>query len=233
MKYIEIRLNVKANDVSLVTDVIAALLAEAGYDSFVPDATGVCAYIPENKYSEPALQQIIDNLPIDAKVDWTCKHFADQNWTEEWEKHYFQPIVVDNECVIHSTFHTDIPDVRYKIVIDPKMAFGTGHHETTSLMLEWILRHDFEGEHVLDMGCGTAILAILARMRNAKHVTAIDIEYTSRQYAGIRIGHAPGQYNLYERILYARSTDFARVRRTVRSTLQKAFGKKQLGRRPI
>ena len=176
MKYIEIRLNVKANNVSLVTDVIAALLAEAGYDSFVPDATGVCAYIPENKYSEPALQQIIDNLPIDAKVDWTCKHFADQNWNEEWEKHYFQPIVVDNECVIHSTFHTDIPDVRYKIVIDPKMAFGTGHHETTSLMLEWILRHDFEGEHVLDMGCGTAILAILARMRNAKHVTAIDID---------------------------------------------------------
>ena len=176
MKYIEIRLNVKANNVSLVTDVIAALLAEAGYDSFVPDATGVCAYIPENKYSEPALQQIIDNLPIDAKVDWTCKHFADQNWNEEWEKHYFQPIVVDNECVIHSTFHTDIPDVRYKIVIDPKMAFGTGHHETTSLMLEWILRHDFEGENVLDMGCGTAILAILARMRNAKHVTAIDID---------------------------------------------------------
>ena len=113
MKYIEIRLNVKANNVSLVTDVIAALLAKAGYDSFVPDATGVCAYIPENKYSEPALQQIIDNLPIDAKVDWTCKHFADQNWNEEWEKHYFQPIVVDNECVIHSTFHTDIPDVRY------------------------------------------------------------------------------------------------------------------------
>ena len=72
MKYIEIRLNVKANDVSLVTDVIAALLAEAGYDSFVPAATGVCAYIHENKYSEPALQQIIDNLPLDAKVDRTC-----------------------------------------------------------------------------------------------------------------------------------------------------------------
>ena len=64
-------------EIVLVTDVIAALLAEAGYDSFVPDATGVCAYIPENKYSEPALQQIIDNLPIDAKVDWTCKHFAE------------------------------------------------------------------------------------------------------------------------------------------------------------
>lgn len=93
MKYTEIRLNVKADDVSLVTDVIAALLAEAGYDSFVPDTTGVCAYIPENKYSESALRQIIDNLPIDAKVDWTCKHFADQNWNEEWEKHYFQPIV--------------------------------------------------------------------------------------------------------------------------------------------
>mgnify|MGYP005795142751 FL=1 len=176
MKYIEIHFHVKADDITLVTDILAALLADAGYDSFVPEAEGMSAYIPESQYDEPALQQIIGQLPVEAEIEWSCRHYADQNWNEEWEKHYFQPIVVGNECVIHSTFHTDIPDAHYKIVIDPKMAFGTGHHETTSLMLEWILSHDFDHERVLDMGCGTAILAILARMRGAAEVTAVDID---------------------------------------------------------
>lgn len=194
MKYIEIRLNVKADDVALVTDVLAALLVEAGYDSFVPDATGMSAYIPEDKYSEPALLEIIGHLPVEAEIEWSCNHYADQNWNEEWEKHYFKPIVIGNECVIHSTFHTNVPEARYKIVIDPKMAFGTGHHETTSLMLEWILRHDFTGENVLDMGCGTAILAILARMRGATSATAIDIDEWAYQNAleNIRLNHIDG-----------------------------------------
>ena len=109
-------------------------------------------------------------------------------------KHYFKPIVIGNECVIHSTFHTNVPEARYKIVIDPKMAFGTGHHETTSLMLEWILRHDFTGENVLDMGCGTAILAILARMRGATSATAIAIDERAYQNAleNIRLNHIDG-----------------------------------------
>lgn len=194
MKYIEIRFNVKADDVALVTDVLAALLVEAGYDSFVPDATGMSAYIPEDKYSEPALLETIGHLPVEAEIEWSCNHYADQNWNEEWEKHYFKPIVIGNECVIHSTFHTNVPEARYKIVIDPKMAFGTGHHETTSLMLEWILRHDFTGENVLDMGCGTAILAILARMRGATSATAIDIDEWAYQNAleNIRLNHIDG-----------------------------------------
>ncbi len=194
MKYIEIRLDVKADDVALVTDVLAALLVEAGYDSFVPDTTGMSAYIPEDKYSEPALLEIIGHLPVEAEIEWSCNHYADQNWNEEWEKHYFKPIVIGNECVIHSTFHTNVPEARYKIVIDPKMAFGTGHHETTSLMLEWILRHDFTGENVLDMGCGTAILAILARMRGATSATAIDIDEWAYQNAleNIRLNHIDG-----------------------------------------
>ena len=194
MKYIEIRLDVKADDVALVTDVLAALLVEAGYDSFVPDTTGMSAYIPEDKYSEPALLEIIGHLPVEAEIEWSCNHYADQNWNEEWEKHYFKPIVIGNECVIHSIFHTNVPEARYKIVIDPKMAFGTGHHETTSLMLEWILRHDFTGENVLDMGCGTAILAILARMRGATSATAIDIDEWAYQNAleNIRLNHIDG-----------------------------------------
>ncbi|KAB2826999.1 MAG: 50S ribosomal protein L11 methyltransferase, partial [Paludibacter sp.] len=98
------------------------------------------------------------------------------NWNEEWEKHYFEPIVIGDKCVIHSSFHTDVPQAEYDIVIDPKMSFGTGHHETTSLMIEEILSVDLNGKLVLDMGCGTAVLAILAAKRGAKPVIAIDID---------------------------------------------------------
>ncbi|MCD7710917.1 MAG: 50S ribosomal protein L11 methyltransferase [Porphyromonadaceae bacterium] len=176
MEYTEVRMEVKAPDVPLVTDVLAVLLAEAGYESFVPDVTGVTAYIPTERYDETTLRQILGDLPVVAETSWTAHRIADRDWNEEWERHYFQPLVIGDACVVHSTFHTDVPKVRYEIVIDPKMAFGTGHHETTSLMMEWILDHDFRGESVLDMGCGTAILAILARMRGACSVTAVDID---------------------------------------------------------
>lgn len=193
MKYIEIRFNVKADDVALVTDVLAALLVEAGYDSFVPDATGMSAYIPEDKYSEPALLETIGHLPVEAEIEWSCNHYADQNWNEEWEKHYFKPIVIGNECVIHSTFHTNVPEARYKIVIDPKMAFGTGHHETTTLMLQAILAADFTGRSVLDMGCGTAVLAILAGMKGASPVVAVDIDEFATENAveNVRLNRLP------------------------------------------
>ena len=100
----------------------------------------------------------------------------DKNWNEEWEKHFFQPIVIGDKCVIHSTFHTDVPVAQYDIIIDPKMSFGTGHHATTSNMLSWILDDDMSGKRVLDMGCGTAVLGILAKKKGAASVLAIDID---------------------------------------------------------
>ena len=99
-----------------------------------------------------------------------------RDWNAEWEKNYFQPIVVGDECVIHSTFHHDIPKAKYDIVIDPKMAFGTGHHATTAQVIESILAIDMRGRTVIDMGTGTAILSILAAMRGAELVTAIEID---------------------------------------------------------
>ena len=99
-----------------------------------------------------------------------------KDWNEEWEKNFFQPIIIGNRCVIHSTFHQDIPKAEYDIVINPQMAFGTGHHETTSLIIEELLDSELKDKSLLDMGCGTSILAILARMRGARPCTAIDID---------------------------------------------------------
>ena len=99
-----------------------------------------------------------------------------QDWNSEWEKHYFQPIVVGDRCVVHSSFHKEYPKAEYEIVVDPRMAFGTGHHESTSLMLERLLSYPLEGRKLLDMGTGTGILAILAAMRGAVHVVGVEID---------------------------------------------------------
>jgi ribosomal protein L11 methyltransferase len=100
----------------------------------------------------------------------------DKDWNEEWEKNFFQPIIIDDKCVIRSSFHQGTPKLEYEIIINPQMAFGTGHHETTSSIICELLDADLQGKSVLDMGCGTSILAILASMRGANPVTAIDID---------------------------------------------------------
>ena len=109
-------------------------------------------------------------------ITYNSEFIEGEDWNAEWEKNYFQPIVLGEECVIHSTFHTDVPKARYDILIDPKMAFGTGYHQTTCHMLRAILASDMNGKSVLDMGCGTALLAILARKHGATDVVAIDID---------------------------------------------------------
>ena len=103
----------------------------------------------------------------------------DKDWNAEWEQHYFQPICVEaggHSCAIASTFHKDVPPAEYAIRIDPRMSFGTGNHQTTSQMLSRLLEMDLQGREVLDMGCGTSILAILARMRGARHCWAVDVD---------------------------------------------------------
>ena len=122
------------------------------------------------------LNQVIADFPFDADITFTLESVVNKNWNEEWEKYFFEPIVIDDKCVIHSSFHKDFPMLEYDITIDPKMAFGTGHHETTSLMVSEILKMDFTDKTVLDMGCGTSVLAILASMRGAESLTAIDID---------------------------------------------------------
>lgn len=160
----------------VITDIAAALLADAGFETFVPDETGLTAYIPAGKYND-GLRDSLTGFPIpDVEITWQATNIEGQDWNHEWEKNYFKPIVVGDRCVIHSSFHKDIPQCEYDIVIDPKMAFGTGHHSTTSLILRRLLAMDLAGKSVIDMGTGTGILSILAAMRGAAPVTGIEID---------------------------------------------------------
>lgn len=191
--YMQVRLDVEPCS-EVATDVLAAMLGEIGYESFVPDETGVTAFVPQGVYDELQLDQMLAGFPLEGvTVARQVTFVPGQDWNEEWEKNYFKPIVIGDECVIHSTFHKEVPQARYDVLIDPKMAFGTGHHETTTLMLQAILAADFTGRSVLDMGCGTAVLAILAGMKGASPVVAVDIDEFATENAveNVRLNRLP------------------------------------------
>ena len=176
MQYLEVTFTVSPVS-ETANDIIAALAAELGFESFVESEQGTIGYVPINQYDEQALNEALADFPMpDTKVTFTTCEMEDKNWNEEWEKHFFEPIVVDSRCVIHSTFHKDYPKADFDIIINPQMAFGTGHHQTTRLIISYLLDIELVGKTVLDMGCGTSILAILASMRGAKALTAIDID---------------------------------------------------------
>lgn len=160
-----------------ITDLAASYLADAGFESFEPDDLGLTAYISA-KSGEAQLIALnaLKAFPMDIDFNVSQTFIEGRDWNEEWERHYFQPIVIDRQCVIHSSFHQDIPDVSYDIVIDPKMAFGTGHHDTTSQMVQHILSAEMHGKRVIDMGTGTGILGILCAMAGASDVTGIEID---------------------------------------------------------
>ncbi len=176
MKYYEITFTTSpCNEV--VNDVVSALAGEIGCESFVEWEQGVLAYIQQELFDEEALKDMVENFPLpDTTLSYKVEEAEDKDWNEEWEKNFFQPIVIGDRCCIHSTFHKDTPKTEYEILINPQMAFGTGHHETTSSIICELLDAELEGKSVLDMGCGTSILAILASMRGANPVTAIDID---------------------------------------------------------
>ena len=158
-----------------MTDVMAAVLADAGFESFVADADGLTAYIRKDDYLD-SMAELVNEMPFHCQVKWTAKVIEGRDWNSEWEKNYFKPIVVGDRVAIHSSFHTDVPVCEYDIVIDPKMAFGTGHHSTTCLMIGRLLSVDLLGKKVIDMGTGTGILAILAAMRGADKVAGVEID---------------------------------------------------------
>lgn len=176
MKYLEFSFRTTPCT-EVVNDVLSAVLAEVGFESFVEQPEGLLAYIQQSLYDEIGVKTAISDFPIpDTSIEYSYTEAEDKDWNEEWEKNFFQPIVIGNRCVIHSTFHNDVPQAEYDIAINPQMAFGTGHHETTSLVIGELLDSELKGKTVLDMGCGTSILAILARMRGAASCTAIDID---------------------------------------------------------
>ena len=157
-------------------DVLTAQFGDTGFESFVETDTGFEAYIPSKKFNEESITKILEPFTETFRFKTHSETIEDRNWNEEWEKNYFKPLVIAEKCVVRAPFHTDFPEARYEIVIEPNMAFGTGNHETTSMMLEYILNEDMNNKTILDMGCGTGILSILSSLKGAKKITAIDID---------------------------------------------------------
>jgi len=194
MNYIELKILLNPNT-EVNRDITSALLAEIGFESFMETETGLNAYIAEKPFSEEAVEDVLKNIPLrDVANKYEMELIKCRDWNEEWEKNFFQPIVIQNQVIIHSSFHKDIPHYPYDIVIDPKMAFGTGHHSTTSMMVSYLLEQNLEGKSLLDMGCGTAVLAILAHKKGARPVMAIDNDEWAYENSleNIRINRASG-----------------------------------------
>jgi ribosomal protein L11 methyltransferase len=161
-------------EIQTAIDILVAELGEVGFEGFTENPDGVIAYIQKSDWNASLLDDIQILQSEEVSFSYDVKEIEQVNWNQEWEKN-FEPIVVDNEVSIRAPFHKN-PGLAYDIVIEPKMSFGTGHHETTHLMVQHLRDLDLQGKHVLDMGCGTGILAIFAEMRGASSIDAIDID---------------------------------------------------------
>ena len=171
MDFIEVTLHVNPD----FADILTAELGELGFDAFVETADGFSAYITQDKYNQPALDETLNRYDNFVQVAYTVQKIERQNWNEEWERN-FEPLFIGDQVSVRASFHEKPEHAKYDIVINPKMSFGTGHHETTTLMIENQLTLDHQGKRVLDMGCGTGILAIMAGELGASEIVAVEIE---------------------------------------------------------
>ncbi|MCC8423402.1 50S ribosomal protein L11 methyltransferase [Mucilaginibacter sp. UR6-11] len=156
-------------------DLLINALGEIGFDTFEELDLGFKAYIPSDDFDEELLQAALLPYRDMFTFSYEVTLIPQKNWNEIWESN-FEPIAIGDKVFVRATFHEPRPEFEYEIVIDPKMAFGTGHHQTTAMMLQLMLENDFSGKKVLDMGCGTGILAIMAAKLGAADITAIDYD---------------------------------------------------------
>lgn len=176
MQYSQSTFNISANQ-SFVKDIWINRLSELGYESFVDlDNNDILAYIQTSQFDSDMLNNALNDFHYEGITYVKTELCEDKDWNEEWEKNYFQPIIINDDCIIHSSFQKPDKAYKYDITINPRMAFGTGHHQTTYMILSYLLSADLQNKALLDMGCGTAVLAILAAKRGAKPLTAIDID---------------------------------------------------------
>ena len=157
-----------------ISEILIAELGNVGFESFVETENGVTAYIQKTDWNAEILADVFVLNSDEFSIEYNLNEVPQTNWNAEWEKN-FEPIQVDDLVSIRAPFHKN-PNLKYDIVIEPKMSFGTGHHETTHMMVQHLLQLDLENKKVLDMGCGTGILAIFAEMKGAKPLDAIDID---------------------------------------------------------
>lgn len=173
MEYIEV--NFEMSVIDPWRDLLADELGEIGFESFVETDKGLTAFVQADLFKEELIKNVDSFSNEELSISYTWQKIEDQNWNEEWEKN-FEPILIEDKCAVRATFHELEQSFQYDILIDPKMSFGTGHHATTYLILEKLLQMDTSNQSVLDMGCGTGVLAILAKMKGAGKTLAIDID---------------------------------------------------------
>lgn len=173
MNYIEVSINVQPKEEG--SDVLIAALSELAFESFTETETGFNAYIKEEEYSEDETKLALGDYDDIFKIEFSSKIIPQQNWNKEWESS-FQPIEVSGKCYIRAPFHEKKSDFLLDVIIEPKMSFGTGHHDTTQLMIQITMLLNVKNRSLLDMGCGTGVLAIVASMVGANPIEAIDID---------------------------------------------------------
>ncbi|MBC6992316.1 50S ribosomal protein L11 methyltransferase [Hymenobacter sp. BT491] len=171
MDFVEVRVQAPRE----LADILIAELAEVGYDTFEDNDDGFCAYIGEGDFNPDAVAEVMSRYEALGELEFEHRVITRQNWNAEWEKN-FEPLVIADKVSVRAPFHEPRPDLQYEIVIMPRMSFGTGHHDTTALMITNQLEIDHQGKRVLDMGCGTGILAIMAVLLGADYVLAVDVE---------------------------------------------------------
>ncbi|RPD46431.1 50S ribosomal protein L11 methyltransferase [Hymenobacter sediminis] len=171
MDYVELRVQAPRE----LADILVAELAEVGYNTFEDNDEGFCAYIDEDQFSNDTVAEVMSRYEALGELEFSHRVITRQNWNAEWEKN-FQPLVIADKVSVRAPFHEARPDLEYEIVIMPRMSFGTGHHDTTALMITNQLGIDHQGKRVLDMGCGTGILAVMAVHLGADYVLAVDVE---------------------------------------------------------
>ena len=169
-----IQLNLTIQPVESGREVVLAVLSELGFESFIEREHGLEAYIQESDWTPDLLDALYPLSENGFDIGWSLLAIPPENWNAVWESD-FQPIVIEDKCAVRAHFHDPI-DVPYELVITPKMSFGTGHHQTTYMMLNYLLQHPPKGHSLLDMGCGTGVLAILAEKLGAVSINAIDVE---------------------------------------------------------
>lgn len=176
MDYIEVKIFIEANKQEEFSEIVIAMLGDQPFESFDEFDNGIRGFIPEPEFDEDVLSEAILSLDKFGVKGFELTRIKDQNWNKTWESNY-EPILIGERCFIRAPFHEPMKDVDFDLVIEPKMSFGTAHHETTNMMIQFVLENKWDGLEVLDMGCGTGVLAILASQMGARNLMAIDNDH--------------------------------------------------------
>lgn len=195
MKYFEVTCEIRPFSQD-AADVLSAMLAEIGFESFSVGEDALLAYIQQSAWSEAEMQDVVQGFCLPGvSISYAVAEAPDEDWNQVWEEEGFQPVVVSEDIVVHDVKHSDVPPAAYDILITPRLAFGTGSHATTRLILRLLAQLDLEGKHVIDAGTGTGILAIMAVKRGAASVFAYDIDEWSVENTkdNLLLNHLPPQ----------------------------------------